>query len=219
MDKDKSLLNGKGEDDISWITTDTGAHVPIKDGQTKAAAIEEHFEEKHIDEEQSFGEQVDKILDGTYKDSHITVLKEPPKILQEIGIPNKPLLMTAKHVYLAINTEGKYTKEKDHYHGLGKDLFECIPKLLQSPVMVLKNNRAKNEIIAVLNWHDSNKNMLIAPIKINGRGNQNFIEVEANIVKSTYGRTNFKKFINDNFTQDDILAVQNKKIHDFNLED
>ena len=53
--------------------------------------------------------------------------------------------------------------------------------------------------------------MLIAPIKINGRGNQNFIEVEANIVKSTYGRTNFKKFINENLTQDDILAVQNKK--------
>ena len=44
MDKDKSLLNGKGEDDISWITVN-GAHIPIRDGEDKAAAIKKHFEE------------------------------------------------------------------------------------------------------------------------------------------------------------------------------
>lgn len=159
---------------------------------------------------------VDAVLDGNYKDSHITILEETPKVLQNVGVPNKPILMTSKHAYLAINKEGKYTGENDHYHDLGKDTFLLIPGLLQSPMMVLQNKSNKDELVAVLNWQDKEKNILIVPLKLNGKGNKNFIRIDANIAKSVYGRTNFINYINKNFNQSDILLVNNKKIRDLN---
>lgn len=160
--------------------------------------------------------EVDAVLDGNYKDSHITILEETPKVLQNLGVPNKPILMTSKHAYLAINKEGKYTGENDHYHDLGKDTFLLIPGLLQSPMMVLQSNKIKDEVITILNWYDKDKNILIVPIKLNGKGNKNYIEIEANIAKSVYGRKNFENYINKNFTQNDILFAGNKKIRDLN---
>ncbi len=160
--------------------------------------------------------EVDAVLNGTYKDSHVTILEETPKVLQNIGVPNKPILMTSKHAYLAINKEGKYTGDNDHYHDLGKDVFMLLPGLLQSPVMLLQNSKDKDELVAVLNWFDKNKNTLIVPLKLNGKGNKNFIRIEANIAKSVYGRNNFVNYINNNFSQNDILYAGHKKIRDLN---
>lgn len=40
--KEQYPIEGKGEtDDVEWITSN-GAHIPIKDGQTKKQAVEEH---------------------------------------------------------------------------------------------------------------------------------------------------------------------------------
>lgn len=160
--------------------------------------------------------EVDAVLNGTYKDSHVTILEETPKVLQNIGVPNKPILMTSKHAYLAINKEGKYTGDNDHYHDLGKDVFMLLPGLLQSPVMLLQNSKDKDELVAVLNWFDKNKNTLIVPLKLNGKGNKNFIRIEANIAKSVYGRNNFVNYINNNFSQNDILYAGHKKIRGLN---
>lgn len=160
--------------------------------------------------------EVDAVLNGTYKDSHVTILEETPKVLQNIGVPNKPILMTSKHAYLAINKEGKYTGDNDHYHDLGKDVFMLLPGLLQSPVMLLQSSKDKDELVAVLNWFDKNKNTLIVPLKLNGKGNKNFIRIEANIAKSVYGRNNFVNYINNNFSQNDILYAGHKKIRDLN---
>lgn len=44
--KEKDIKNGKGEDDIDWITIN-GSHVPIKKGQSEKdieQIIEDHFE-------------------------------------------------------------------------------------------------------------------------------------------------------------------------------
>ena len=164
--------------------------------------------------EQKLSNDIDAVLSGKYKNSHITLMGETPKILQKIGVPNKPILMTAKHAYLVINDKGVYNNPNDNYHNLGKNGFLLAIKLMQSPAMVLQNKKNKDEILLVLNWYDKQKNILIMPMKLNGRGYKNYIEVEANIVKSVYGKEGFKEYINRNFAMDDILYVENKKIRD-----
>ncbi len=187
-----------------------------KENKIKHTLQEKLKEEEKLNSQiERLSKQVDSVLDGTYKDYHVTILDETPKIMQEVGIPNKPLLMTTKHAYLAINKEGKYTGN-EYYHDLGKDVFLLIPGLLQSPTMVLQNNKKKDEILAILNWYDKNKNILIVPIKLNGRGNKDYIEIEANIAKSVYGKKNIENYINKNYTQNDILLFGNKKIRDLN---
>jgi hypothetical protein len=40
--KDTNLLNGKGENDVEWITVN-GSHIPIEDGESPQEAIEKRF--------------------------------------------------------------------------------------------------------------------------------------------------------------------------------
>lgn len=210
--KDNNLLNGKGEDDVQWITVN-GSHIPLKDGESPKEAIKEHFgNKKGTNKVLSLNDQVDSVLNGTFNGSHVVLAEETPKILQEIGVPNKPMLITAKHTYLAINESGKYTKSDDHYHNLGKELFLQIPDLLKSPVLAFQSDSEGKEIIAVVNAIDKNKNPVIVPLKIDGKGTKNFIRIDANIAKSVYGRKNFQDFINKNINKDNLLLVENKKI-------
>lgn len=171
-------------------------------------------EKENYKAEKDLEENVNKILNGTYKGSHIALSNETPKVLQNIGVPNKPLLITAKHAYLAINKEGKYKDDGDHYHNLGKEIFMMIPKLLKSPMMVLQSNKNNDDIIAVLNWYDKEKNILICPIRIGGYGKFNEITIQGNIAKSVYGKKNISNYINKNFNMNDILFAGNKKIRD-----
>lgn len=41
--KTRTIRVSNGKDDLEWFTTDTGSHVPLKKGQSKAEAIKEHF--------------------------------------------------------------------------------------------------------------------------------------------------------------------------------
>lgn len=41
--KARTIRVSNGKDDLDWFTTDTGSHVPLKKGQSKAEAIKEHF--------------------------------------------------------------------------------------------------------------------------------------------------------------------------------
>lgn len=173
-------------------------------------------EKENYKAEKDLEENVNKILNGTYKDSHITLCEKTPKILQEIGIADKHFVITAKHAYLTINDKGKYNGVNDHYHGLGKDMFLRIPKLLQSPIIVFKNHDAKNEIIAVVNALDKQKKPVILPIKIDATGSINHVIVDVNLVKSIYGKNNLQRYIDKNVREEDILLIENKKIRNLN---
>lgn len=197
--KNNNLMNGSGE----W---DESEHPRADDGKFTSKGGGQATKK----EPDSLGSQIDSVLNGTYKEHFVTISQETPKILREIGIPNKPMLITAKHTYLAINKEGKYSGENDHYHDLGKETIEHLPKLLESPILVFQKN--SDDVIAVVNAVDKNKNPVIVPIRINGKGQQNFIEIDANIIKSVYGRNNISKFIEQNVTSDNLLLVENKKI-------
>lgn len=160
--------------------------------------------------------QVDKVLNGTYKDSHITLCEKTPKILQDIGVPDKPFVITSKHAYLAIKDNGKYNGVNDHYHGLGKETFLNVPKLLESPVLVFKNKNADNEIIAILNVVDKQNNPIMVPIKMDATGSVNHIIVDVNLAKSIYGKNNIQNYIDKNVREEDMLLVENKKIRSLN---
>ena len=46
--KTRTIRVSNGKDDLEWFTTDTGSHVPLKKGQSKAEAIKEHFGGKNV---------------------------------------------------------------------------------------------------------------------------------------------------------------------------
>ena len=228
MKKDTNLLNGKGEDeDVYWITVN-GAHIPVEEGESKKDAITKHFKDKAEqksfieqgikqllewqNEKPTLAKQVDKVLQNPHNGSHVILSPETPKVLQDLGLPNKPLLITNKHTYLAINASGVYKGKDDNYHDLGKETFLMIPKLLEHPVLVLQQD--SENILVVLNRLDKNGDRIICPIKINGIGLYNEISIDSNIVKSVYGKKDLQSYIRRNFTRNDVLYGNNKKIRD-----
>lgn len=46
---DKNLMSGKGEEDVQWITAN-GAHIPIKEGESKQEAVNKFVENKEKQE-------------------------------------------------------------------------------------------------------------------------------------------------------------------------
>lgn len=161
--------------------------------------------EKKQKRQQQLSKDIDAVLAGTYKDSHVTLLDNTPQILQDIGLVDKPMLITAKHLYTCANESGKYIGKDINYHGLGVDFIKQVPQLLESPKLVFRNKGRVNEVVAVVDAKDKQGRQVIVPIKINGKGIQNNQEIEANIVKSIYGRNNFEKYIKENATVKTIL--------------
>lgn len=188
-----------------------------KEEQAKSKNVHEERVSATINENiiaENLDKNIDAILNNTYPKTHLEIFKEMPDIYKSIGIPNKPLLITAKHAYLAINDKGKYKGENNHYHGLGKKLFLMIPKLLQSPMMVYKSNKDNRDIVCVLNWHDKYKNILIVPIRIKGETGDSYY-IEPNIIKSVYGKNDLENYINKNVSNENILLVENQKIRNW----
>jgi hypothetical protein len=214
FEKEKDALDGRGEKDVKWITN-KGAHVPVKKGQTVSEATKEYFASKKPTKSKSLSEQIDDVLSGNYRGSHVTLYEETPQTLQDIGVPNKPILITAKHAYLIINAEGKFSSEKNHYHNFGKDLFISVVQLLQKPILVFQNKDYDNEIVAVVNAIDKKKNLIIVPMRINATGNKDFIEIDTNLVKTIYGKENFQNYIDRNVDGSNLLLFENKKIRNF----
>lgn len=202
LKKNDNLMEGKGEWDESEHPRDNEGKFTDK----------ENSQTSNKKQEKTFEQQVDEVLKGTYKGAHIVICEETPKILQEIGMPNKPILMTSKHAYLSINKTGKYKEDLDHYHNLGKDLFLLLPKYLEKPILGFQSIKNSDDIICIINAIDKQKNPILIPIKINGKGNRNYIEVEANIMKSAYGKNNLNRYLNKNLTSNNLLFVENKKI-------
>lgn len=166
---------------------------------------QQELEEKKKKRQQQFSKDIDAILAGTYKDSHVTLLDNTPQLLQDIGLADKPMLITAKHLYTCANESGKYIGKDINYHGLGVDFIKQVPQLLESPKLVFRNKGRVNEIVTVVEGKDKQCRQVIVPILINGTGRQNNQEIEAHIVKSIYGKDNFDKYIQANATKETIL--------------
>ena len=212
MDKfinDSNIMSGKGE----W---DESKHPRDSDGKfiEKGTGRINNKSKFQIPQDINITKQINKVLNGTFDKEYVVMSKETPNSLTKLGIPNKPIIITAKHTYLAIKQDGKYKGKNEHYHNLGQEVFTMIPKLLESPFMVLQSKNKKDDIIAILNWYDKDKNVLICPIRINGFGKFNEISISGNVVKSVYGKIGIQNYVSKNFTTSDILSIQNKKIRD-----
>lgn len=71
--KTRTIRVSNGKDDLEWFTTDTGSHVPLKKGQSKAEAIKEHFGDKKNDTKRVAAKIYSKLADrvGYVSDSDL----------------------------------------------------------------------------------------------------------------------------------------------------
>ncbi len=164
-------------------------------------------------QDKTFAEQVDAVLSGADMNiSHLEVLKVTPPLLRMVGVPNLPILMTAKHLRTITQDGGT---ESANYHGLGAELVKRLPELISDPVMIMDSispdDKAKNSIVIVTQMFDKENRPVIGAIMLNGVGRQDSKVIGANILTSAYGKKNFQSFIERNIEQGSVLYVDKEK--------
>ena len=155
----------------------------------------------------SFAEQVDDVLDGADTNSTHLYVCETPEILRQVGLPDLPVLMTAKHLKSITNKAGK---SKGNYHDLGRDLVKRLPELLARPAMIMDSNSRPDSVVVVTTAVDKENRPVIAAIKVDGNGYINDVQISANVMTSSYGKDNFQNFL-ETALQENRLLYWNKK--------
>lgn len=131
-----------------------------------------------------FAEQVDAVLSGEDAIStHLKISEHTPKILLDLGLSDKPLLITSVHTKSAVG----YKVKGKNIHYVDKDVLKSLPKLVENPAMVMESTK-QGSIVMFVNAVDVNKNPVLCSIKINGTGFYNNVELESNVVTSVYGK-------------------------------
>ncbi|MDE6059371.1 MAG: ssDNA-binding domain-containing protein [Clostridia bacterium] len=157
----------------------------------------------------SFADQVDRVLSGAdTTNSHLEVLPTTPQILQDVGLPNLPILMTAKHLKSIMQEEGD---GEENYHGLEAETVKQLPGLLSEPVMIMDSLTRDDSIVVVTESIDKENRPVIGAIKLNGFGRRDNRVIDANILTSAYGKDNFQAFIERNIEKGNVLYYNKEK--------
>ncbi|MGN0796831.1 MAG: hypothetical protein ACI4M5_01340 [Christensenellales bacterium] len=155
-----------------------------------------------------FAEQVDDILGG--KDTTSTHLKimDTPQILQDVGLPKLPILMTARHLDTTVNESGK---KGLNYHGLGIDIIKQLPKLIEKPALIAESLTRDDSVVLITQAIDKQRRPVIVAIKVNGVGRLENVVIQANVMTSAYGKDNFYNYIKKFIDNDKILFWDKKR--------
>ena len=162
----------------------------------------------------SFSEQVDDVLGGADTSSTHLMLCETPEILQQAGLPKLPVLMTARHLKTIAQSSGK---DKANYHGLGAENVKKLPELISEPVILADSLTRGDSIIAITEIVDSENRPVIAAILLDGKGQINEEYIDANIMTSAYGRSNFQSFLNRLAETDSVFYWNKKKSQEMSV--
>ncbi|MGV8823038.1 MuF-C-terminal domain-containing protein [Methylibium petroleiphilum] len=118
----------------------------------------------------SFGESLDKVLDGTLPESAALKVSDSLPVLELLGMRRLPLATTGDRL------------TKMHFdHGLTRVQLKRLPELLASPVAVFESDTQPGALVAVL---DLVKNG--APVVAAIKPNANLKRVDVNLLASAY---------------------------------
>lgn len=102
VDEEHQFKNGSAQNEHFFYSeiSDNKMVVPFSvQSLQQDISMDENQDKVVINELKSFDKQVDDVLRGAdTTSSHLEVLKVTPPLLRMVGVPNLPILMTAKHV-------------------------------------------------------------------------------------------------------------------------
>ena len=156
----------------------------------------------------SFSEQVDDVLSGKdTNNTHLQVRENTPKIFLDLGLDDKPMLITSVHTKTAVNQK----VANKNIHKLSVEALKRLPKLLESPAIVFDSTK-KDSIVAFVNAVDEGNNPVMCAININGNGFYNDIRIDTNLISSVYGKDSNPIGFIEKAVDEDRILYWNKKI-------
>lgn len=189
----------------------------IYDDLGNVIPLSERFDAEEEDirySDRDFAAQVDAALNGADTNSSHLKLMDTPKLLQEAGLPDLPILMTAQHLKSITSKSGK---GKKNYHGLDVDVVKKLPEYISDPVMIADSLTRGDSVVIITEAIDSESRPVIAAILLDGSGRIDGEHINANIMTSAYGKDNFQSFLNRLADSNSVIYWNEKKSQDLSV--
>lgn len=140
----------------------------------------------------NLSKRIDNVLKNINERNPVRLRDYTPQILVENGVKDLPMYENPSHIRKNILTKkeaqklGLATNIRNHYHGLGKELYIKIINSLDSPRVIFKNKNNKDYLI-LTTVKDNNNSNIIVPIEIETITKINIFNIDINRIKTVYG--------------------------------
>ena len=140
----------------------------------------------------NISKRIDNVLKNINERNPVRLRDYTPQVLVENGVKDLPMYENPSHIRKNILTKeeaqklGLATSIRNHYHGLGKELYIKIINSLDSPRVIFKNKNNKDYLI-LTTVKDNNNSNIIVPIEIETITKINIFNIDINRIKTVYG--------------------------------
>ena len=136
-----------------------------------------------MDDKTRLSQEIDNTLNHPELYKSVMICAHTPRVLQQLGLKDYPILMSQQHVRNCLHKKGKNPR----WHGLDKsDLIGLIDEL-QAPALVMDSLRNDYSIIAVTATVDKDKLSIIATLRCYGEGQYELSTLQSNYLTSANG--------------------------------
>lgn len=164
-------------------------------------------------------ENIDIVLNNINERNPVRLRDYTPSILVKNGIKDLPMYENASHIRKNIFTEaeaiqkGLSVGKRDHYHGLGKEIYIKAIDSLDNPRVIFKNNK-NNEYLILTVVKDNKGNNIVVPIEIETTTNLNKVKLDINRVKTVYGYEKINNIDLNDYIKHNIKNSKMTKIYE-----
>ena len=168
----------------------------------------------------NISKDIDNVLNNINARQPVKLRDHTPKILVQNGIKDLPMYENPAHIRKNILTEKEAKKLgvsiniRDHYHGLGKNLFMKVIDSLDNPRAIFKNKNGKDYLILTV-IKDRDNNNIVVPIEIETTTVVHKIKIQTNRIKTIYGYDNkvldLDKYIKKHIKIGNITKIYEQK--------
>lgn len=155
-----------------------------------------------MNDKQSYLEQIDKYYNKKLASHLLIEFGKTPEILQKFGAPDLPLVMQQSTLTKCVR---KKTGSRSA-HELSREVIETLPKQIENPIFLINDN-ARNSIALISDTIDRNSNYILIAIGLN----ETRKEMQVNEIKSIYGKTNLKEYLQKHSELEQLHIIDNKK--------
>jgi len=207
-DKSREAVYNKGRSFVDTVYR--GMERVVEIDSRMEAVYERLFEDSENKFNQGEYEKTPtQITDGTLPKKPHIFLGMTPRVYEELGFQRLPMAITTNHLYATLRAGGAI--EGVNYHDLGKDILRQLPEQLKKPLCIVQSSETETDIVSIIGLTDKNGDTVIVPIAQYQKGNLNGAEIDINLVKSLYGKNEFKNWLKETVDDGRLLYINNKK--------
>lgn len=153
-------------------------------------------------DKQAYLEQIDKYYRHSLSRFDVIQLGMTPEILVSYGAQKLPIIMQQSVLTKCIR---KKTGSRSA-HEISRNIIECLPEQIEQPIFLVQD-KERESLAIISDVKDKDGNNILIAIKLDENANS----VKVNSVKSIYGKTNLREYVQKEIALNQLHIIDNKK--------